>query len=148
MWPFKRTSHTTPKSNSHLKICFITSESGIPGDNTQNSERKIPNGQNFGIVSDRYSRSEEEKLQQVCWFFPHLLFFSFQGRFVFFLWLNWLGTYWSLGLCPRMTTGLFLMDPFFFFAVYEEDKKEEIYKYYATFQNCLRIPPFSTRRTY
>lgn len=63
---FQRTSHTTPKSNSHLKICFITSESGIPGDSTQNSERKIPNGQNFGIVSDRYSRSEEEKLQQGC----------------------------------------------------------------------------------
>ena len=46
--------------------------------------------------------------------------FFFKGRHVFSLNRtgDCLGTHdCSFGLCPRITTGLFLMDPFFFFAV-------------------------------
>ena len=79
---------------------------------------------------------QREKLQQGCWFFPRLHIFSLsKAGLSSLLWFNWLGTYWSLGLCPRMTTGLFLMDPFFFFAVCEEKKK---YKFVMLHHNTVR----------
>lgn len=63
---------------------------------------------------------------------------------------NWLGNYWSLSLCPRMTTGLFLMDPFFFLAVYEvkeQTKIEEKRNEFCSLFSILKILPFSKQMT-